>query len=72
MCIRDRYWVMSGDDFTLDINNPDDPKTVSYTHLQPQQADVTGQYSASGVGTVPTATSPEGPSGTIRVFILRR
>ena len=27
------YWVMSGDDFTLDINNPDDPKTVSYTHL---------------------------------------
>lgn len=22
------YWVMSGDDFTLDINNPDDPKIL--------------------------------------------
>ena len=22
------YWVLSGDDFTLDINNPDDPKIV--------------------------------------------
>ena len=23
------YWVMSGDDFTLDINNPDDPKVLA-------------------------------------------
>ncbi len=22
------YWVMSGDEFTLDINNPDDPKVL--------------------------------------------
>lgn len=22
------YWVMSGDEFTLDINNPDDPKML--------------------------------------------
>lgn len=22
------YWVMSGDEFTLDINNPDDPKIL--------------------------------------------
>lgn len=22
------YWVMTGDDFTLDINNPDDPKVL--------------------------------------------
>lgn len=24
----DIYWVMSGDDFTLDLNNPDDPKVL--------------------------------------------
>lgn len=23
------YWVMSGDDFTLDLNNPDDPKVLA-------------------------------------------
>ena len=27
------YWVMSGDDFTLDINNPDDPKVLAVGNI---------------------------------------
>ena len=28
MCIRDSYWVMSDSEFTLDINNPEEPKIL--------------------------------------------
>ncbi len=32
------YWVMSGDDFTLDINNPDEPKVVCMGNNPDRQA----------------------------------
>lgn len=32
------YWVMSGDEFTLDINNPDDPKILVVGNI------LTGKY----------------------------
>ena len=41
------YWVMSGDDFTLDINNPDDPQDTRRWE-QARQA----EHLQSGLGTV--------------------
>lgn len=32
------YWVMSGDDFTLDINNPDEPKILAIGNNPDRQA----------------------------------
>lgn len=38
------YYVLPGNDFTLDINNPDDPKVVCMGN-NPRRYRFTGQYS---------------------------